>query len=291
MTDEQSKALEAAIAMLECSYNPYSGFAVGACLVMEDGTQIEGANVENAAYGPTICAERSAVVRADGYGRRMAGPARPAGCRARAAGRAWRGSGGARTGAGGTRRRSTRVKGLAVGIALAMPLHGAFAAHGIPAAQDHLAFLPARLLAILAHAPGHPGRAAFWPFAEFSPEWQAVRFAAQAGRPVRFIDLPAAIVLADQPADSDDEAEAADAETGEPIGADPLGWLSRAAGHDDPERWWEDVVEHRPGGDPLELFGAVGLGPQCIPISRSSRGGPLPPHKSSLGPVSAALTT
>jgi len=44
--------------------------------------------------------------------------------------------------------------GLAVGVALAMPAHGSFAAHGIPAAQDHLAFLPARLLAILANALG-----------------------------------------------------------------------------------------------------------------------------------------
>jgi hypothetical protein len=44
--------------------------------------------------------------------------------------------------------------GLAVGISLAAPVHGAFAAHGIPAAQDHLAFLPARLLAILANAGG-----------------------------------------------------------------------------------------------------------------------------------------
>lgn len=44
--------------------------------------------------------------------------------------------------------------GLAVGIALAMPVHGAFAMHGIPAAQDHLAFLPGRLLAILANALG-----------------------------------------------------------------------------------------------------------------------------------------
>jgi hypothetical protein len=44
--------------------------------------------------------------------------------------------------------------GLAVGISLAMPLHGAFAAHGIPHAQDHLAFLPARLLAILANSLG-----------------------------------------------------------------------------------------------------------------------------------------
>lgn len=44
--------------------------------------------------------------------------------------------------------------GLAVGVSLAMPVHGAFAAHGIPPAQDHLAFLPARLLAIAANALG-----------------------------------------------------------------------------------------------------------------------------------------
>jgi hypothetical protein len=44
--------------------------------------------------------------------------------------------------------------GLAVGIALAMPLHGSFAATGIPHAQDHLEFIPARLLAILANSLG-----------------------------------------------------------------------------------------------------------------------------------------
>jgi hypothetical protein len=44
--------------------------------------------------------------------------------------------------------------GLAAGVALAVPVHGVFAAHGIPPAQDHLAFLPARLLAILANALG-----------------------------------------------------------------------------------------------------------------------------------------
>jgi hypothetical protein len=44
--------------------------------------------------------------------------------------------------------------GLAVGIALAMPVHGVFAAHGIPPAQDHLAFAPARVLAIAANILG-----------------------------------------------------------------------------------------------------------------------------------------
>jgi len=44
--------------------------------------------------------------------------------------------------------------GLAAGVSLAMPVHGLFAAHGIPPAQDHLAFAPARLLAIVANALG-----------------------------------------------------------------------------------------------------------------------------------------
>ncbi len=44
--------------------------------------------------------------------------------------------------------------GLAVGIAVAMPVHGAFAAHGIPATQDHLALLPARVLAVAANVVG-----------------------------------------------------------------------------------------------------------------------------------------
>jgi cytidine deaminase len=71
LTAEQSEALDAAIAALERSYNPYSGFAVGACLVMADGEHVTAANVENAAYGPTICAERSAVVSANAQGKRL----------------------------------------------------------------------------------------------------------------------------------------------------------------------------------------------------------------------------
>lgn len=46
------------------SYSPYSRFRVGAALLSEDGTIIEGTNVENASYSPSICAERSAVAAA-----------------------------------------------------------------------------------------------------------------------------------------------------------------------------------------------------------------------------------
>jgi cytidine deaminase len=70
LTEEQTRALDAAEAVLERSYSPYSQFEVGACLVADDGELVEGTNVENAAYGSTICAERSALVRANAEGRR-----------------------------------------------------------------------------------------------------------------------------------------------------------------------------------------------------------------------------
>ena len=46
------------------SYCPYSGFAVGAALLCGDGTVFRGCNIENAAYGPTNCAERTAMFKA-----------------------------------------------------------------------------------------------------------------------------------------------------------------------------------------------------------------------------------
>ena len=51
-------------------------------------------------------------------------------------------------------------------------------------------------VALLGYVPGSPQKAAFWPFAVFSPEWQAIRYALDAGVPVRFCDLPAAHQLA-----------------------------------------------------------------------------------------------
>ncbi|MFE2170478.1 DUF5682 family protein [Streptomyces sp. NPDC059447] len=110
-------------------------------------------------------------------------------------------------------------------------------------------------VALLAHAADDPGRAAFWPLAEFSPEWVAIRWAQEAGVPVRFMDLPAAHSLARR------EEEERTAGEGEPSARmDPLAVLAETAGYDDPERWWEDVVEHRGAGaaDALGAFEALG---------------------------------
>ncbi|MEU8385469.1 DUF5682 family protein, partial [Streptosporangium sp. NPDC048865] len=166
-------------------------------------------------------------------------------------------------------------------------------------------------VALLAHVPGEPSTAAFWPFAVFSPEWQAIRHAVAAGVPVRFCDLPAAHSLALRPGanvrpgpgrtgdgpEGPREGEApqdagppgpdtevpgpreetagdkGDGDTGgatsgdtggdaggepddaapEAVRADPIGALAHAAGYDDPERWWEDAVEHR-GDTPFHMI-------------------------------------
>ncbi|MET7642844.1 DUF5682 family protein [Streptomyces sp. NPDC005426] len=125
-------------------------------------------------------------------------------------------------------------------------------------------------VALLAHAVDDPGRAAFWPLAAFSPEWVALRWALAHGVPVRFIDLPAAHSLAmAEEGGRDGGAEApAEGETGPAVPpVDPIRVLAETAGYDDPERWWEDVVEHRvpgtgaPGAaaaDPLAAFAALG---------------------------------
>jgi len=65
------KLIAAAEAVMKTSYSPYSGFAVGAALMTLRGRIVTGSNVENAAYGLTICAERAALVRANAMGERV----------------------------------------------------------------------------------------------------------------------------------------------------------------------------------------------------------------------------
>ncbi|MGW5141614.1 DUF5682 family protein [Nocardia beijingensis] len=95
-------------------------------------------------------------------------------------------------------------------------------------------------VALLAYVPDAPAKAAFWPYAVFSPEWQALRYAADHEVPVRFCDLPASVTLAteDEPGDR----------------FDPLAALAAAGGYDDTERWWDAVVESVPDADAFDAI-------------------------------------
>lgn len=142
-------------------------------------------------------------------------------------------------------------------------------------------------VAALTYATDEPRRAAFYPMASFSPEWVALRWAITNAVDVRFADLPAANLLAPpprpEPAETHPEPvegprsvagpELKDprSEPGEEPPAtadpeqqagqivrrdDPIARLARTAGYDDPERWWEDAVEHRESST-LERFDAI----------------------------------
>jgi len=137
-------------------------------------------------------------------------------------------------------------------------------------------------VALLSHCIDDPQLAVFHPYAMFSPEWQAMRWAAEANVPVRFMDVPAGVSLAwqreeknkaaqeqvhetpnpeltaeavdDAAASVDDTAdETAIADDDSP--RDPLDWLARAAGYADGESWWNHMVEER--GDGEGLFEAI----------------------------------
>ena len=158
---------------------------------------------------------------------------------------------------------------------------------GPPESDELLAFVldaaMAPPVAFLGYCPDEAKLAVYHPFATFSPEWQALRWAAANAVPARFIDLPLAHELALEkqareapreaaepaaaepdatPADVGADVEApavplaADPPTTEPLEhADPLTWLARAAGYDDGESWWNHMVEERADG--TELFDAI----------------------------------
>lgn len=141
-------------------------------------------------------------------------------------------------------------------------------------------------VALLVYVPDSPRSAALYPFAEFSPEWQAIRWALARQVPVRFIDLPQAVRLAGTGADDgsaagaqqpdapavdaespsvagipeEDAAPSAAAESHPPADdatrTDPLAPIALAAGYTDAERWWDHLVESR-GGDDSQVFLAL----------------------------------
>ena len=123
-------------------------------------------------------------------------------------------------------------------------------------------------VALLIYNPDESQQASFYPFADFSPEWQALRYALTRGIETRFIDLPIAHQFGlrkleaganagdDLAAPSPTLVEDSLSEEDEPQAyGDPLDWLAQAAGHGDGESWWNYMIEERCDG--LELFAAI----------------------------------
>lgn len=105
-------------------------------------------------------------------------------------------------------------------------------------------------VALLVYNPKNLRQASFFPFAEFSPEWQAIQFGNRMGIPVRFMDLPMQVAFGLQATEADIPQlildlpeEHSGPDSG--ITADPFAAIARLAGYADPERWWEATFERR----------------------------------------------
>lgn len=113
-------------------------------------------------------------------------------------------------------------------------------------------------VALLIYVPEKPQRAVYYPFAVFSPEWQAIRFALNRNLAVGFMDLPQSYRLAEwdeEEAEEDGTKAAPSQPDNNSLRVDPIGVLAEAAGYSDSERWWEHMVEHRRDG--ADLFAAI----------------------------------
>jgi hypothetical protein len=123
-------------------------------------------------------------------------------------------------------------------------------------------------VALLVYGAEDAALASFFPFAEYSPEWQAIRWALEKGRAVRFIDLPVAMRTPEktaseveegdphgQPPPEDEQADADHEDQSETLAIDPLSVLSEVDGHRDSETWWTQLVEQATGS--LEVFDAI----------------------------------
>ncbi|SFD01985.1 hypothetical protein SAMN05518672_10169 [Chitinophaga sp. CF118] len=99
-------------------------------------------------------------------------------------------------------------------------------------------------VAILIYQSDNLQHSVFYPFAEFSPEWQAIQYAYEHHIPVRFMDMPVAHVFALRQEETVHEHQ-----------ENPVGWLAEAAGYTNTDKWWEQMFEHRTGNE--QVFEAV----------------------------------
>lgn len=112
-------------------------------------------------------------------------------------------------------------------------------------------------VALLCYQPDEPEKSVFYPFAEFSPEWQAILYARKQSIHVRFMDLPAGNQVALNTVEDEE-----DAELQEPVRS-PFSFFSDAAGFTDSETWWEHTFEYRVDNDD-QVFDAVAEAMQAM---------------------------
>ncbi|WP_353019705.1 DUF5682 family protein [Mesorhizobium sp. M0800] len=116
-------------------------------------------------------------------------------------------------------------------------------------------------VALLCYPEDDPASTSFWPFAEFSPEYQAALWAVGNKATLQFIDLPSSArftTAAIGGAEDTDATEATQApEDGDaaPLPRDPIAMLAHAAGYEDGESWWSDIIEQNP--EPGPIFAAI----------------------------------
>jgi hypothetical protein len=130
-------------------------------------------------------------------------------------------------------------------------------------------------VALLAYAAEDPACSIYYPFAEFSPEYQACLWAVKNNVELAFIDLPVAVQLAQSIAEqkksdenedekSSNELEETDSESNLSLmHYDPIGALAHIAGYDDGEAWWNDFVEQN-NDDDLGIFSTVESAMQAL---------------------------
>jgi len=114
-------------------------------------------------------------------------------------------------------------------------------------------------VAMLLYDKNDLSRASYYPFAEFSPEWQAIKFALSKDIPIKFMDLPQGITFAKK-ATAKEPVAISDApkKSKQPLPkyvTDPLTYLAELAGYSDSERWWEATFEEQ--FEDTEIFPAL----------------------------------
>ncbi len=117
-------------------------------------------------------------------------------------------------------------------------------------------------VALLIYDPKDLGRAAYFPFADFSPEWQAIQWALKQDIPVRFIDLPQTMHFGLNKAEAENKQLSlatpegpAESPAERLLRRDPMAYAAQESGYRDSERWWEAMFENPE--NPIEIFPAI----------------------------------